>query len=554
MTVNTLKSNELTRSGTVVVRDAVPADTWQPDDRSIDRLEVGAHVDLHTAPLYEYALRSGEGKLAATGPLSVETGKHTGRSPSDKFVVEDDETRDTVWWGDINQPLSPMKFAVLAADVIAYLGQRERFVQHLSACADPEYSLPVRVITDQAWAALFARNLFIVPETPDQNSNDRSGFTILHAPFFEADPVRHGVNSPTVIALNLSERVIIIAGTQYAGEIKKSIFTALQYLLPRQSVATMHCSANVGPDGDVALFFGLSGTGKTTLSSDPNRLLVGDDEHGWTGSGVFNFEGGSYAKVINLSAENEPDIWEAAHRFGTVLENVVLDPVSRQIRPEDDSLTENTRAAFPLEFFPNASDRGAAGHPKNIVLLTADAFGVLPPVARLTRDQALYWYLSGYTSKLAGTEKGVDEPEATFSACFGAPFLPLPPVTYANLLGEQIDRHQPALWLVNTGWSGGAFGTGERMPIALTRSIVTAITDGSLPTATTTPDPVFGLHVPDAVQGVASDVLLPRQSWSDPAEYDQTAKRLADAIIANFAKFADSVSPEVANAGPTSGS
>lgn len=537
----------------MVVRDAVPADIWQPDDRSIDRLEAGAHVNLDTAPLYEYALQSGEGKLAATGPLTVETGEHTGRSPSDKFVVEDDETRETVWWGKVNQPLSPLRFAVLAADVIAYLGQRERFVQHLSACADPEYSLPVRVITDQAWAALFARNLFIVPAADEATGRERPGFTILHAPFFEADPLRHGVRGATVIALDLSQRVIVIAGTQYAGEIKKSIFTALQYLLPRQNVATMHCSANVGHDGDVALFFGLSGTGKTTLSSDPERLLVGDDEHGWTDSGVFNFEGGSYAKVINLSAKNEPDIWEASHRFGTVLENVVLDPVTRRIRPDDDSLTENTRAAFPLTFFPNAAETGVAGHPANIVLLTADAFGVLPPVSRLSWEQALYWYLSGYTSKLAGTEKGVDEPEATFSACFGAPFLPLPPVTYANLLGERIDQHQPALWLVNTGWSGGSYGTGERMPIAMTRSIVTAIIDGSLVEATTAPDPIFGLQVPERCPGVPDDVLQPRKSWADPDAYDRTAQRLAGALVDNFRTFSDAVSPEIAAAGPVAG-
>jgi phosphoenolpyruvate carboxykinase (ATP) len=534
----------------VVGREAEVADT-EATNSAIDRLESLAQRQLGAAPLYEYALGDGA-RLAATGPLVVETGEHTGRSPSDKFVVEDAETADVVWWGPVNQPIGHAKFARLVDDVIAYLETRPLFVQRLQAGADARYRLPVRVITDQAWAALFARNLFIVPSEAEAARNvSIPGFTILHAPHFRADPGRHGVRSGTAIALDLTGRLIVIAGTEYAGEIKKAIFTVLQYLLPRQGVATMHCSANAGERGDVALFFGLSGTGKTTLSNDPSRRLVGDDEHGWTDDGIFNFEGGCYAKVINLSPETEPDIWQASHRFGTVLENVVIDAVTREIQPDDDSLTENTRAAFPISFIPNASPDGTASHPRNILLLTADAFGVLPPVARLSRDQALYWFLSGYTSKLAGTERGVDEPEATFSACFGAPFLPLPPVTYAEQLGARIDRHQPALWLVNTGWSGGAYGTGRRMPIKLTRAVVAAIHDGSLERAPVVTDPRFGFHVPAECPGVPADVLQPRQTWRDGSAFDETARRLARSIAENFRQFESDVSQAVAVAGPS---
>ena len=407
------------------------------------------------------------------------------------------------------------------------------------------------MITEQAWAALFSRNLFIVPnETEIALNASAPGFTILHAPRFQADPDRHGVRSRTAIMLDLTGRTIVIVGTEYAGEIKKAIFTVLQYLLPRRGVATMHCSANVGDQGDVALFFGLSGTGKTTLSTDPCRRLVGDDEHGWTDDGIFNFEGGCYAKAINLAAESEPDIWHASHQFGTVLENVVIDPVTRRIKPDDDSLTENTRAAFPLSFIPNASPDGTAGHPRNILLLTADAFGVLPPVAKLNRNQVLYWYLSGYTSKLAGTERGVDEPEATFSACFASPFLPLPPVTYAELLGQRIDEHQPALWLVNTGWSGGAYGTGRRMPIKLTRAVVTAILDGSLAQAPSMTDPIFGFQVPTGCPNVPSEVLQPKHTWNDKAAFEAFVRRLARSVAENFREFESEVSREVATAGP----
>ncbi len=530
----------------MVVREAVRVGSRDSNDARLDALVAKANVQLGAAPLYEHAVRQGEGRLAATGPLVVSTGKHTGRSPLDKYVVDDEETGPRVWWGDVNQRMSPHHFAALFEEVVTYLERRQLFVEHLKAGADPRYELPVRVITDQAWAALFARNLFIVPE----GEPGVAGFTVLHAPGFLAAPDRYGVRSETVVALDITRRVVVICGTEYAGEIKKSIFTVLQYLLPHRGVATMHCSANIGAAGDVALFFGLSGTGKTTLSTDPGRTLIGDDEHGWSDHGIFNFEGGSYAKVINLSEQNEPDIWRAAHRFGTVLENVVIDPRTRQIRPDDDSLTENTRAAFPLSYIDNASTEGLAGHPRHILFLTADAFGVLPPVAKLTRDQALFWYLSGYTSKLAGTERGVDEPEATFSACFGSPFLPLPPIAYADLLGSQIDTHQPDLWLVNTGWSGGTYGTGERMPIALTRAIVRAILNGSLSDQEVEIDPVFGFRVPAAGADLPSAVLQPRLAWSDGEAYDRTAARLARAILRNFRQFVSEVSPAIASAGP----
>ncbi len=511
------------------------------------------HWNLAAAPLYEHALRREEGVLAATGPLVVETGEHTGRSPRDKFVVREPAAAD-VWWGEVNHPLAPEGFEELHRRLAGHLGGRELFVQDLYACADPAHRLRVRVVSETAWSALFARNLFIVP-TAAELVTDRAGgrepdVTVLHAPGYAASPTTEGTRSETAIVVSFARGLVLIAGTGYAGEIKKAIFGILQYLLPKQGVATMHCSANVGPAGDTALFFGLSGTGKTTLSTDPSRTLVGDDEHGWDDRGVFNFEGGSYAKAIHLSPEAEPDIHRAVLRFGTVLENVVLDPETRQPRLDDDSLTENTRAAFPLSFIKNATTVGMAGHPRHVVLLTADAFGVLPPVARLGLDQALYWFLSGYTSKLAGTERGVAEPEATFSPCFGAPFLLLPPTRYAQLLGERLHRHAPACWLVNTGWSGGPYGVGARISIAHTRAIVRAIVGGALADAPTTPEPVFGLRLPDACPGVPPELLRPRSTWADPAAYDATAGRLARAFADNFRRFATEVPPAVAAAGP----
>ncbi len=513
-----------------------------------------AHWNVSVAPLYEAALRREEGRLAASGPLAVETGEHTGRSPRDKFVVREPAS-EGVWWGEVNQPLAPEAFDELHHRLSGHLSGRELFVQDLYACADPDYRLRVRVVSETAWSALFARNLFIVP-TDEERAADRDrapDFTVLHAPRFEADPARLGTRSETAIVVSFSRRLVLIAGTGYAGEIKKSIFSVLQYLLPQRGVATMHCSANMGKEGDTALFFGLSGTGKTTLSTDPTRTLIGDDEHGWSDRGIFNFEGGSYAKAIHLSPVAEPDIHRAVLRFGTVLENVILDPETRVPLLADDSLTENTRAAFPLSYIANATTAGVAGHPRHLVLLTADAFGVLPPVARLSPDQALYYFLSGYTSKLSGTERGVTEPEVTFSACFGAPFLPLHPTRYAALLGERLSRHEPACWLVNTGWSGGPYGIGARIGIAHTRAIVRAIVGGALGTVPTAPDPGFGLQVPAACPGVPDDLLQPRRTWADAAAYDATARQLAAAFAENFRRFAGEVEPAVASAGPPVG-
>jgi phosphoenolpyruvate carboxykinase (ATP) len=516
------------------------------------KASVSAYRNLAVASLYEHAIRRGQAELAATGPLTIETAPHTGRSPNDKFIVREPASERQIAWGEINHPLSPEKFDAFADRVTDYLRQRDRFILDLAACADPTYRLPVRIISESAAHALFAHNLFIVPDREERmrNRDREGGFTILHAPSFHADPQRDGTRSELAILLDFARQMVIITGTRYAGEIKKSIFSALQYLLPVQGVATMHCSCNEGPNGDSALFFGLSGTGKTTLSTDPDRTLVGDDEHGWSDHGVFNFEGGSYAKVINLSPKAEPDIYAASHRFGTVLENVPLDPETREPLLDDDSVTENMRAAFPLSFIENATTRGTTGHPSNILMLTADAFGVLPPVAKLTVDQGLYYYLSGYTSKLAGTETGIDEPEATFSAGFGLPFMPLDPVRYAELLGERIRRHQPKLWLVNTGWIGGPYGTGQRIKLAYTRAIVRAILNGELDRIPTHQEPFFGLAIPETCPDVPNEVLDPKATWQDKDAYDQFARRLAERFSRNFEQFADHTPKAVANAGP----
>jgi phosphoenolpyruvate carboxykinase (ATP) len=479
----------------------------------------------------------------------VETGTHTGRSPQDKFVVRHGELADEIWWGSVNQPMSPDAFARFHADVVEYLAGKDRYLMDLSVGADPRFNLPVQLVTDGAWSALFARNLFLPGRGGDEAATER--WTVLHAPQLQADPVRHETASATGIAIDFEWRRVLIAGTQYAGEIKKAIFTVMQGSLPRHGVATMHCSANEGRDGSTALFFGLSGTGKTTLSTDPQRRLIGDDEHGWSERGIFNFENGSYAKTIGLSAEAEPDIYRAAQRFGSVLENVVLDPDTRRPRFDDDSLTENTRAAYPLAFLdPEAG--GIGRHPSKILFLSADAFGVLPPIVRLSRDQALYWFLSGYTAKLAGTERGVTTPSATFSACFGAPFLPLPPMRYASLFGERLDRHGSQVWLVNTGWTGGPYGTGTRMPIALTRAAVAAILDGSLDDVPMDVDPVFGFTVPRSAPGIPGALLRPRETWPNAGAYDATAARLARDLKENFANFADRAPVAVRAAGPVS--
>jgi phosphoenolpyruvate carboxykinase (ATP) len=529
--------------------DGDPRTGGFPVKRALQRAASTDHRDLAPSALIEHTIRRNEGRLADGGALVVETGMHTGRSPEDKFVVRHGELADEIWWGSVNQPMSPDAFARLHGDVVDYLAGKERYLMDLSAGADPEFNLPVRLITDSPWSALFARNLFL----PRRGGETASGgeWTVLHAPQFQADPDRHETASVTGIAIDFEWRRVLIAGTQYAGEIKKAVFTVMQGTLPWHGVATMHCSANEGRDGRTALFFGLSGTGKTTLSTDPQRRLIGDDEHGWSERGIFNFENGSYAKTIGLSAEAEPDIFRAAQQFGSVLENVVLDPDTRSPRFDDDSLTENTRAAYPLAFLdPEAG--GSGEHPSKILFLSADAFGVLPPLARLSRDQALYWFLSGYTSKLAGTERGVTTPSATFSACFGAPFLPLPPMRYASLFGERLDRHGSEVWLVNTGWTGGSYGTGKRMPIGLTRAAVAAILDGSLDDVPMDVDPVFGFAMPRSAPNIPDALLRPRDTWPDAVQYDATAAGLARDLVENFANFADSVPAAVRTAGPVS--
>jgi phosphoenolpyruvate carboxykinase (ATP) len=507
------------------------------------------HWNLAPAVLYEHAIRREEGVIAAEGPLVCRTGQHTGRSPNDKFLVKDATSDQHVHWGKVNKPISPEHYAALRADVVAHLGQRELFVQDLHAGADPAYRLPVRMISEYAWHSLFVRNLFIVP-TDAERAGHAAEFTVICAPTFQAKPDRHGSRSDVVIALNMSAREVIIAGTSYAGENKKSIFSVLNYVLPLRGVLPMHCSANIGAGGDTALFFGLSGTGKTTLSSDPDRQLIGDDEHGWSDRGIFNFEGGCYAKTIRLSAEAEPQIYATTRRFGTVLENVVLDPDTRALDLDSAKHTENTRAAYPIEFIDNAVPGGQGGHPANVVMLTADAFGVLPPIARLTAEGAMYHFLSGYTAKVAGTEKGVTEPSATFSTCFGAPFLPLNPNVYARMLGERIAAHKARVWLVNTGWTGGPHGVGSRMKIAYTRAMIRAALSGALDGVGYQRHPVFNIEMPTSCPDVPAAVLDPRGTWSDKAAYDAQAAKLAAMFVENFKTFAGDVDAAVVAAGP----
>ena len=506
--------------------------------------------NLTTPALYEEIVRRRGGLIADDGPVVVRTGKYTGRSPKDKFLVREPGSEANIWWGDVNQPIDQKRFDALKNRMLSYLRGRDLYVQDCYAGADPRYRLNIRVITELAWHALFMRNLLIRTQPDEDLSAYMPDFTIICAPHFHSNPEEDGTRSETFIVLNFATKEVLIGGTEYAGEMKKSVFTILNYLLPLQNVLSMHCSANYGPGGDVAIFFGLSGTGKTTLSSDPARTLIGDDEHGWSDHGVFNFEGGCYAKVINLSPTAEPDIFAAAHRFGTVLENVALDSRSRRLDLDDDSLTENTRAAYPITHITNADANGVGGHPKDIIMLTADAFGVMPPIARLTPEQAQYYFLSGYTAKVAGTERGVTEPQATFSTCFGAPFIVHPPTLYARLLGERIARHGADVWLVNTGWTGGPAGVGKRMSIAYTRAMVAAALDGSLAAVPTVSDPIFGVGVPTTCPGVPPAVLQPRNTWADPAAYDAKARELAERFHENFAQFADIVGPEIAAAGP----
>ena len=505
--------------------------------------------NLIAPELMKAAARRDEGEFAAMGPFVAVTSPHTGRSPNDKFVVKESSSEADVDWGKVNQPISPGKYQLLIADVRAYLdNQDELFVEDLYCGADAKYRLSVRYVSPNAWHMAFVRNMFIRPDLSELPTFDPN-FTVLHAPEFQADPARHGTRTTTFIVLNIAERTILIGGTRYAGELKKSMFTVMNYLLPKQDVLSMHCSANIGEDGDTALFFGLSGTGKTTLSADPHRALIGDDEHGWSGEGVFNFEGGCYAKVIHLSADSEPDIYQTTQMFGTILENVCLDPATKQVRFDDQSITENTRASYPLNYIPNFVKNGRGGHPRNVVFLTADAFGVLPPIARLSPEQAMYYFLSGYTAKLAGTERGVTEPQATFSACFGAVFLVWPPTKYAEMLGKLLNEYGSKVWLVNTGWSGGAYGTGERMKLSQTRSMVRAALSGALDNSAVRKDPVFGLDVPTAIEGVPVEVLDPRATWPDGAAYDAQAKKLADMFRRNFEKF-EGASKEIRSAGP----
>lgn len=507
------------------------------------------HWNQTATVLVEEAVRRGEGEMSSHGAFSVQTGEYTGRSPKDKFIVSEPSSESHVWWGSVNQPFDPDKFDALHARVAEHLSTRELFVQDLNVGADPTYRMPLRVVCERAWHALFARTMFIRPPL-DELADHTPEFTVLHAPSFEAVPERDGTRTKTFIVVNIAKGLIIVGGTEYAGEIKKSIFSVMNYRLPLRNVMSMHCSANVGAAGDVALFFGLSGTGKTTLSSDPERVLIGDDEHGWSDEGIFNFEGGCYAKVINLSATAEPDIYHATRAYATVLENCVLDPATREIQYEDPSYTENTRAAYMLNVIPNASETGVAGHPRNVMFLTADAFGVLPPISKLTADQASYYFLSGYTAKVAGTERGLTEPEATFSTCFGAPFMTLRPNDYGRLLGDKIRKHQPNVWLVNTGWTGGAYGVGHRMSIEHTRAIISAALEGQLEDVEYLEDPIFGVQVPTTVPDVPSEVLVPSNAWADKDAYDRAARGLAQRFRDNFSQYADQVDEGIRTAGP----
>jgi phosphoenolpyruvate carboxykinase (ATP) len=506
--------------------------------------------NLSTPALYEQIVQRREGKVAHLGPLVVRTGSYTGRSPDDKFIVRESSSEDQIWWGPQNKSFDPDRFDHLYLRMLAYLQGKSIFVQDCCAGADPDYKVRLRVITEEAWHSLFARNLFIQIHDQDELKSHVPDFTILCAPRFKAFPEIDKTNSEAFILVHFGQRLILIGGTSYAGEIKKSVFTVLNYLLPQQSVLGMHCSANMGRAGDTALYFGLSGTGKTTLSTVEDRKLIGDDEHGWNEKGIFNFEGGCYAKVIRLSREAEPEIYECTRKFGTVLENVAFDSHTRRLDLNDDSLTENTRAAYPLPHIPNAIREGNGPHPGNLFMLAADAFGVLPPVSRLTPEQAMYHFMSGYTAKLAGTERGVTSPVATFSTCFGAPFMALHPKVYADLLGKKIREHKVNCWLVNTGWTGGAFGVGRRMEIQYTRALIRAALEGELDQVEVRQEPVFGLHVPQSCPGVPPGILNPRDTWEDPRLYDEKGRELAGLFRKNFESFVDTVDEAVIQAGP----
>ena len=506
------------------------------------------HWNLQPAELYEHALRTGEAVLTESGALRVLTGKFTGRSPKDKFVVDVPSIHDDIWWGSVNQPVTSEVFDNLYKKALNYLSDKDLYVLDAFGGADPKHRLPIRVISEAAYHGLFAWNMF-VRATEEELATHEPGFTIVAAPRMEADPAVDGTKTSTFIGVNFEKHLILIVGTLYSGEVKKGIFSILNYLLPKKNVLSMHCSANIGPDGDTAVFFGLSGTGKTTLSADASRTLIGDDEHGWSDDGVFNFEGGCYAKTINLSAENEPEIYATTEMFGTILENVPLDK-NRRPDFDDTQYTQNTRCSYPIHFIPNASDTGLGGHPENVLFLTADAFGVLPPISQLTPEQAMYHFISGYTAKVAGTERGVTEPQATFSACFGAPFLPLHPMKYAELLAEKIRKHGSRVWLINTGWSGGAHGVGNRISLKYTRRMVNAALNGELNDVEYVTEPFFGLSIPTTIEGVPSEILQPRNTWADKDAYDEKAAQLAGMFKKNFENFTDQATQEVIAAGP----
>ena len=522
-----------------------------PSSYGLDRIGLGevgaAYWNLGSAELVEQAVRLGEARLAANGAVVVNTDKRTGRSPNDKFVVKSAPSQELIHWGKINVPIERSRFDTLRQEMIAYLAGKSVYVQDCFAGADPNYRMPVRVITEFAWHSLFAHTMFVRPE-PGTTTAHVPEFTIISLPKFHADPDKHGTNSEAFIILDFEQKMVIIGGTHYAGEIKKSVFTIMNHALPQRGVLPMHCSANVGGDGDSALFFGLSGTGKTTLSADPQRRLVGDDEHGWGPNGIFNFEGGCYAKCIKLSEETEPQIYRAL-KFGSVLENVIIDPVTRLPDYDDETLTENTRAGYPLEYIDNIVTPSIAGHPQNVVFLTCDAFGVLPPISRLTAQQAMYHFLSGYTAKVAGTEAGITEPQTTFSSLFGAPFFTQRPMVYARMLAERLEQHGARCWLVNTGWTGGPYGVGSRMKLPYTRAMLNAALAGELDDVSYATGPVFGLQIPTACPNVPADVLVPQNTWQDKGAYQDKNIELAERFKENFKKF-EGVPPEVLAAGP----
>jgi phosphoenolpyruvate carboxykinase (ATP) len=500
--------------------------------------------------MYEHIIHRREGMIAHLGPIVTRTGHYTGRSPNDKFIVREPKTEDKIWWGKVNRPFPPENYEQVYWRLQAYIQDKDIYVQDCYAGADPKYRIPIRIVTESAWASLFARNMFIREREKGNLDDFEPEYTLIAAPGFHAIPDIDKTNSEAFILANFGKKMIIIGGTSYAGEIKKSIFTVMNFVLPQKKVLSMHCSANIGKKDDVALFFGLSGTGKTTLSTDPERYLIGDDEHGWSEDGIFNFEGGCYAKVIKLDPNSEPEIFQCTRKFGTILENVAIDIDSRRIDLNDNSLTENTRAAYPISHIPNIKEDGMGGHPKNLIMLTCDAFGVLPPIGRMTPDQARYHFISGYTAKVAGTERGIKEPQATFSACFGAPFMALHPTVYADLLGERIAEHNVKCWLVNTGWSGGPFGVGERMSIKHTRAILNAALTGALDDVPYIEDPIFGVQIPQECPGVPKEVLNPKETWADKAAYDEKAAELARLFNENFEDYKDKATKEIIAASP----